>query len=215
MPATLPSPGARARARARAPFRVGVLVLLALVAGACGGGEQSAPEESPEATPSVALPTGDVEVPDDVELTPAGTELAFGETASVAYQVGEGGSVVELTVLGARAGKVADLSAYQLDEATRKSRPYYVRVRVANAGTGQLGGAAVPLFAVDGRNTLVQPSTFTSPFKRCPSTRLPARFGADARTTTCLVYLLPDKGTLEAVSYRPLQSFEPITWGVG
>ena len=32
------------------------------------------------------------------------------------------------------------------------------------------------------------------------------------RLSTCLVYLSPDKGTLDAVSYRPASEFDPITW---
>lgn len=198
-------------------------VALLLVLGACGGddgadgadgadGTDGTDDTSASASPSTALPTGDVEVPDDVELTPAGADLDFGDTATVAYQVGDAGSVVELTVVAAQTARIRDLAAYQLDRATRRSTPYYVRVRVANVGTGQLGRRAVPLFAVDGRDTLVQPSTFTTPFERCPSRPLPRRFGPGAETTTCLVYLLPDRGSLEALSYRPLQSFEPITW---
>jgi hypothetical protein len=191
------------------------VVALALTAAACTGGDEPAEPSasSSSASPSVALPTGDVEVPEGTELTPSGAGLDFGESATVAYEAGrDRGSVLELTVLGARQGRIRDLSAFQLDEATRASTPYYVRVRVANVGTDDLGGTAVPLFAVDGRDTLVQPSTFTAEFARCPSTPLPARFGPDRTATRCLVYLLPDRGRLEAVSYRPLQSFEAITW---
>ncbi|WP_460842157.1 hypothetical protein [Nocardioides marmoraquaticus] len=189
------------------------VLVLALTTAACGGDDTSERPSEAESSPSVALPTGDVEVPEGVDLTPSGTALDFGDTATVAYEAGrDRGSVLELTVLGATKGRVRDLSAFQLDDATRASTPYYVRVRVANAGPDDLGGAAVPLFAVDGRDTLVQPSSFTAEFERCPSTPLPEKFVADAKATRCLVYLLPDKGTLEAVSYRPLQSFEAITW---
>lgn len=201
--------------RSRASVLAAPLAAVLLLAlGACGGDDEADGDAgaTAPASPSVALPTGDVEVPEGVELTPAGTALDFGETATVAYQAGDAGSVVELTVVAAQTARIRDLAAYQLDEATRKATPYYVRVKVANVGSGQLGRRAVPLFAVDGRNTLVQPSTFTTPFERCPSRPLPRRFGPGAETTTCLVYLLPDGGSLEALSYRPLQSFEPITW---
>lgn len=189
------------------------VVALALTTAACGGDDEPQEPAATEASPSVALPTGDVEVPEGVELTPSGTSLDFRETATVAYEAGRGrGSVLGLTVLGAQEGRVRDLSAFQLDDVTRASTPYYVRVRVANLGEEDLGGTAVPLFAVDGRDTLVQPSSFTAEFARCPSTPLPESFAPDDTVTRCLVYLLPDAGTLEAVSYRPLQSFEAITW---
>lgn len=199
-----------ARARSRAALVLVLGLALGLATAACGG-DDPAPES--EASSSPALPTGDVEVPDGVELTAPGTELDFGDTATVAYEVGrDRGTVVELTVTAASTGRVRDLEAFQLDETTRRSTPYYVRVKVTNVGTEDIGGAAVPLFAVDGRDTLVQPSTFTTSFERCPSTPLPKEFGPEDEASACLVYLLPDRGTLEALSYRPLQSFEPITW---
>ncbi len=162
----------------------------------------------------MALPTGDVEVPEGVELTPSGTSLDFRETATVAYEAGRGrGSVLGLTVLGAQEGRVRDLSAFQLDDVTRARRPTTCGCAWPTSARGPRG-TAVPLFAVDGRDTLVQPSSFTAEFARCPSTPLPESFAPDDTVTRCLVYLLPDAGTLEAVSYRPLQSFEAITWTV-
>ncbi len=196
-----------------APRLVLPLVALALVTAGCGGSGADDEPSRAAASPSTDLPTGDVEIPSGVTPTKAGTELAFGEKATVAYEPNTSkSSVLDLTVQEVQAGRIADLSAFQLDAATRRSTPYYVTVRVENVGTGDLGGAAVPLFAVDGDDRLIQPSTFTSAFDRCPSTPLPEKFAADATTTGCLVYLLPDRGELTAVSFRPLQEFEPITW---
>ncbi|ROR91449.1 hypothetical protein [Nocardioides aurantiacus] len=190
------------------------LLALALVAAGCGGGSSAGDEPSrASATPSTDLPTGDVEIPEGVTPTKAGTELAFGETATVAYEPNTSkSSVLELTVQKVQTGRIGDLSAFQLDATTRRTTPYYVTVRVENVGSGDLGGAAVPLFAVDGADSLIQPSSFTSEFDRCPSTPLPAKFGEGASTSGCLVYLVPDRGELTAVSFRPLQTFEPITW---
>ncbi|MEO5711836.1 MAG: hypothetical protein ABIQ59_18655, partial [Nocardioidaceae bacterium] len=53
---------------------------------------------------------------------------------------------------------------------------------------------------------------FTTSFKPCPSKSLPKKFPAGASLSTCLVFLSPDRGTLESVSYRPSQEFNPITW---
>lgn len=190
-----------------------MLLGLALATAACGGDDPETASTPAPSEPGLELPTGDVEVPEGTALTEAGTTLDFGEAATVAYQAGRGrGSVVDLTVLGVRTGRVQDLAAFQLDAATRASTPYYVRVRVANVGTGDLARAGVPLFAVDGDDTLIQASSFTTSFEPCPSTPLPARFGPGARTTTCLVYLAPDGGELTAMSYRPQQRYEAITW---
>lgn len=202
-----------------APARTSRLVLpilaLGLAVSGCGGGSGSADDEPSKAaaSPSTDLPTGDVEVPEGVTPTKAGAELDFGDTATVAYEPNTSkASVLDLTVKSVQRGRIKDLAAYQLDAATKKATPYYVDVVVENVGTGDLGGAAVPLFAVDGRDSLIQPSSFTSPFTTCPSTPLPAEFGKGERTSGCLAYLVPDGGELTAVSFRPLQTFEPITW---
>ena len=196
-----------------APRLVLPLVALALVTAGCGGSGGDDEPSPAAASPSTDLPTGDVEIPSGVTPTKAGTELAFGEKATVAYEPNTSkSSVLDLTVQEVQAGRIADLAAFQLDATTTRSTPYYVSVRVENVGTGDLGGAAVPLFAVDSEDSLVQPSTFTSAFDRCPSTPLPDEFGKGKKTSGCLVYLVPDGGELTAVSFRPLQDFEPITW---
>ena len=65
---------------------------------------------------------------------------------------------------------------------------------------------------MDSRDTLIQPSTFNNNFAKCPSNALPAGFVANKSVRGCLVYLVPDGGTLTEMSFRPLQAFEPITW---
>lgn len=195
--------------RARAAV-VAALVVPGLALTACGAEES---DQKAAATPSVDLPTGNVEVPDGVTLTEPGASLDFGETATVAYEPNtQRSSVIELAVTSVRAGRIADFGAYQLDARTKKSRPYYVRARVRNVGEGDLSRMAIPLLAQTSRNTLIQSSSFNNTFERCPSTPMPAGFTSGETATACLVYLVPEGGSLEAMSYRPLQAFEPITW---
>lgn len=207
-----------ARRGSRAPRTLAPRLLLpafalALVVTGCGGSDAGETPSKAATSPAADLPTGGVEVPEGVTPTEAGTSLELGETATVAYEPNTSkASVLDLTVTKVQTGRIADLAAFQLDAATKRATPYYVSVRVENVGTGDLGGAAVPLFAVDSEDTLVQPSTFTSAFDRCPSTPLPDEFGKGKKFTGCLVYLVPDGGELTAVSFRPLQTFEPITW---
>ena len=93
---TRPSPRARTAL-------VALLLALALVLTAL---RQPTAEKKPTAEPSVDLPTGDVEVPEGVTLTEAGTELAFGETATVAYEPNtQTSSVLELTVDSVQTGQ--------------------------------------------------------------------------------------------------------------
>jgi hypothetical protein len=184
-----------------------LLVAGALALTGCGG------EEKPTTKPSVTLPTANVQVPSGVALTKAGTELQFGEKATVAYEPNaERNTVLELTVNSAAQGTIADLGSYVLDERTKTSTPYYVNVTVTNVGEGDVGQTPIPLWAVDDANTLIQASSFTNEFAQCPSTPLPTTFAPNATVTTCLVYLVPDQGKLTGMSFRPLQAVAPIVW---
>ena len=187
-----------------------VLLLVASVAlTACGGGSG----EKPTTKPSVTLPTSDVKVPTGVELTKAGAQLKFGEKATVAYEPNsERNTVLEMTVNSATQGTIADLGTYVLDDRTKASTPYYVDVTVKNVGDGDVGQTPIPLWAVDSANTLIQASSFTNSFTKCPSTPLPTTFAPNATVTSCLVFLVPDQGKLTGVSYRPLQAVAPILW---
>lgn len=188
---------------------VATLLVPALLLAGCG----TDGEAQPKADPSADLPTGNVDVPDGVELTEAGTELKFAEPATVAYQPNtQRSSVISLSVDSIQEGRIADLAAYQLDDRTRKSRPYFVRVTVKNLGAGDLSRAAIPLLAVNDKDTQFQPSSFNNTFAPCPSVPLPAGFVGGKSVSGCLVYLIPLGGKLVEMNYRPLQAFEPITW---
>lgn len=198
-----------------AAFLVAVSLVLAGCGGSSGKPDSAARAQASKASrsPSVALPTGDVTVPSGVRITPPGTELSFGQTATVAYEPNsKRNSVLQLTVTKVRRARISDLAAYVLDKRARRSTPYYVTVKVHNAGTGDVGRTDVPLWLVDQDNTLIHSSGFTNRFAACPSTTLPRKFGPDASLRTCLLYLVPNHGHFTAMSYRPLQAFEPITW---
>jgi hypothetical protein len=169
---------------------------------------------SPKAEPTPSLPTGDVDVPSGVTLTKAGETLKLGDPAYVAYQPNpqRTGSVLELTVSAVQQGRIRDLAAYQLSAETKKSTPYYVKVTVKNAGTGDLSRTGIPLYAVDSSNSLNQQTSFNNTFATCPSQALPAGFTGGKTVSTCLVYVLRPGQKLTKVSYRPLQAFPPISW---
>ena len=155
-----------------------------------------------------------VKVPDGTELTDQGTELSFGDTGTVIFESAPGrGSVLQLTVKGVKQGSLTDFKGFILDDAYKqKAAYYYATVQVKNVGEGDVGGVGVPLWGVNSANTLLPAVNFTTSFAKCPSKALPAKFGPGATLDTCLVYLSPDKGALKAVSYRPTQEFDPITW---
>jgi hypothetical protein len=167
----------------------------------------SSASSSPSASSTVQVPSG-------VALTDQGTKLTFGKPATVIFEpVQNRGTVLQLTVQSVRQGTLADFRGFILDDAYKRNADYfYAQVRVTNVGTGQVGGAPVPLWGVNRANTLLPAVNFTTRFPACPSQALPPRFGAGATMSTCLVYLSPNKGGLRAVSYRPSQQYDPVTW---
>ncbi len=200
------------------PFVASAVLVPALALSGCSGDDGSkdasastsqTPSDSGSATTKPYLP-----VPDGVELTAQGSRLDLGKHAVVAYEPRQ-------DVVGALDIKVTSLEkttfrqsfrGWQLDAATRKTNPYFVHATVENVGRTDLGGRPVPLYIVDGRNTLIEYSTFKSTFKPCPSKPFPAKFGHGDTVKACLVYLSPKHGDLTAVSFRPTQDFNPITW---
>lgn len=171
----------------------------------------SSPAQSPAASPA---PVSTVDVPSGVSLTDEGSKLGFGDSAEVIFEpTKRRGSVLRLTVRSVRQGRLRDFDGFILsDDYVRKASIYYARVTVRNVGDGNVGGVAVPLRGVDEADVLLPPVTFKTTFPQCPTRQLPARFAKGARLTTCLVFLAPDKGALAAVSYRPSQRFDPVTW---
>ena len=153
-------------------------------------------------------------VPDGVELTAQGSKLGVGDSAVVAYDLPKN-QVGALDITVTRLEKTTFKQSFQgwrLDAATKKTNPYFVRVTVKNVGDTDLSGQPVPLYIVDGTNTLIPATTFKSTFAPCPSTPFPKKFKSGAKTDACLVYLAPDRGDLTAVEFRPTEQFNPITW---
>jgi hypothetical protein len=208
-------PRSRSLTAARA---AAVAVTAGLVLSGCSGGnEEPESDESPSVSNDASAsesPTADVSVPEGVEVTAQGSDLEFGDSAVVAFEPDQQRStLLGLTVKGARKGRLEDFKGFILDDPyKRKANYYYVNVTVENVGEGDVGGTPVPLWGVNGENTLLPAVNFTTDFKQCASTPLPKKFEAGDTIDTCLVYLSPDEGTLEAVSFRPDQAFDPIEW---
>jgi len=188
-----------------------VPVVLGLLLTSCG---DEGTGETDEATESAApSPSTDVELPDGVTLTAGGEDLGFGDSATVVFEPTQRvGSVLEMQVDKVSEGTLDDFAGFVLDSTVKSSTPYYVEVAVENVGEENVGGFAIPLYGVNETNTLLRASAFTTDFPRCESKALPAKFETDDAFETCLVYLTPDRGMLEAVSFRPTQQFDPITW---
>jgi hypothetical protein len=165
-----------------------------------------------EATPTASVPKG-FEVPEGVTLTKSGSSLRVGEAATVVQEVGDtAASAVTVTVAQIKPGAIKDFRFFSLDEATKKSAPFYVTVDVTNEGPAGLGGAALPLFALDSTNTNLPANDIVGTFKPCPTPTLPASFLPTATASLCLVYLVPEGRTLTSINLQTGSTKDAISW---
>lgn len=190
---------------------------LTLILGACSGDADQPAETSsePSQTPSPASTSSEAPTPRGPTLTSPGSQLGFGDTATVEYAAQQGRSAtLDLTVRSAKKGALGDFTGFDTQKPqVRNANFYYVRVQVENAGTKRFGGAEVPLWGISERDTLLPPVIFkNSSFEQCPTEPLPRKFAPGDTFTTCLVFLAPRKGELKGVSYRPNVDFTPIEW---
>ena len=69
----------------------------------------------------------------------------------------------------AREGKLSDFKGFILDDKYKKqAHYYYVQVKVENVGEGDVGGVPVPLWGVNGDNTLLPAVNFTTDLPQVP-----------------------------------------------
>lgn len=184
-----------------------IVTVAALTLAGCSSSE-------PDATPATtaAVPKG-FDVPSGVTITKGGTTVAVGAPATVVYQPGDRGtSAVTVTVAEVKKGSMKDFRFFSLDEQTKRSSPYYVRVSVKNEGPAGLGGGALPIFALDSTNTNLPANDIVGTFKPCPTPTLPASFLPGATAELCLVYLVPEGRTLTAISLQTGTTQDAIGW---
>ncbi|MCF6379582.1 hypothetical protein L2K70_18380 [Nocardioides KLBMP 9356] len=178
-------------------------LVTALVLGATG----CAPDD-PEASPAPAATTA----ADPVAGTDPGTDLRFGEEATVVWQP-EADLAGELDVsVDAVAEQAPSVFDGWVSEVVPDARPYFVTVTLANAGESDLGGQQVPIYLRDDAGSLGAPWTLGGDFSECQSGPLPTPFDAGAEAEMCLVYLVPDGGRVRDLVFEPTEGYDPITW---
>jgi hypothetical protein len=218
------------RVTRRTGTTLAALVAAALALSACSGGSSSS-ASADSSTPttkgsSTSAPAGTSATPetptasssspstvDGVKLTDQGSKLKVGDSAKLSWQPTQKKTgVIRLTVTKLEQVPISTFSDFRLSGTVRKSTPYFVRATVTNLGKSNLSDVRVPLYLLNDRNTLLQPSTFQALFPACPSRPLPAKFTRGKKASVCLVYFVPQHGKLVAISFRPSEDFDAITW---
>jgi hypothetical protein len=194
-------PGIRTARRSRfAAVIMSVLVAgLAACGSGSGGGSQAttpaAATNAGSATPAAAAGHG---------LTPNGTRLKFGQTATVGYSYGSGPTTgpYELTVT-VRKGSISDLSGFELDAQTKLGVPFYITEVVKNVGkaAGQVSGWGGALTVENAAGDDLDSITLLGDFPTCqgnpPDTLAPGR-----QFTECDVYIAPRGQSVASVAYQ-------------
>ena len=198
--------------RTRTSQVAAALAAAALSLTACSDADE--PVETSDATSSSEPTTAATsQAPENGKVTPPGTQLAFVDAATIEHDDKARSTLLKIQVDSATQGSLDDLKGFDLDDPYKKrGNYYYVRVSVKNAGKETVGDAPVPLWGISGDNTLLQAVEFKSSFAKCPTEPLPKKFEPKDSFKTCLVYLSPDKGDLQGVSYRPTEQYAPIEW---
>jgi len=203
-----------------------LVAVAALALAACAGGSdpsdpsatdagRSGPATSPTPSTSSTASAGPQlpEAVDGVTLTAPGSRLKLGDTARVSWKPDHRPTgVIAVKVTRVLKMPIGTFHDWRLDPATRRSTPYFVHATVRNVGKSDLSHVAVPLYVLDQRETLLEARRLLAQFSPCPSRPLPAKFERGDTASVCLVYFAPHHGKLVAISFRPTEDFDPITW---
>lgn len=210
----------------RAAASIGALIL-GLVSGGCSdAGESGAPAAPTSTTPATETasdpsPTGTAEpapdyvmVPPEVTLSEPGSRLELKDQAVAGWTPRQDlVGVVEMAVTRIESTTIgASLADYELAEAAGSVTPYFVHTKVTNVGVTDLGGRQLPLYAISSDGSLVAPTGIEQDFAPCSGSLLPPIFAPDAEAASCLIFLVPEGDTLDAVMFRPPEGVVPLTW---
>lgn len=188
----------------RRSVRLGALALAcALVASGCGGDGGNKKKADDEPTEK-----------DGVTLTPSGTELELGESASLDWDAGRKSGVVDIAVTKILQGSAQDERLINIDPPLKDFTLYYVYVTLGNSGKTDLGGASplnLPLYLQDESDVLKRAADTKRglDFRPCPKPVLPEEFLSGDQAEFCLVY--PTSGEIDRLVLQP-EAEDEITW---
>jgi hypothetical protein len=178
-----------------------VFALLAAASCSSGGGDPSAASPS-TTTPESTTPTATVPV------TAAGTELAFGQPASILLEQGERSGVVAVSIVSITPGNEADATTLQF----ATGEPYYVTMLIQNtAAPPDLGSYVPELIGLQDDGNLSWTVNEPPGFEPCRDNG-PASLAVGGSFLTCEAFIA-DAGTrVTSVGFVPAPDADPIVW---
>lgn len=212
---------------------IGIIVATALTLAACGGDDDAERRTDRDAKQDrAASSTSDdtAEGGDEAasassgDFTAPGTELGFGESATVPFVSDDVQGALEVTVTDVTKGKAADLAPLDLGDRVSGQTPYYVRISVKNASGSPFAftslGLANPILD-DGEQA--QKVSVIGDFAPCDSSDAGEDFTtAGASYETCELGLAGSGSEVVGLEYvgSPYEGYEgapdysddPIVW---
>lgn len=212
---------------------------LALVLAACGGsssGGGSSSTSAASASTPAATPAQTTSQSSNAPggLTAPGTQLGFGQQATVAWvspsdfsvNGGQKGTKMQVTVASIAKGSIDDFKNFTLDANAKASTPYYVKLQlkaVEDAGPAAVkDDPAISFEALDDRGQKQERAIVSGTFAPCNEAHAPKPFAAGKSYASCAVYLIPGGGSIQKVIWNSGPSPEggitpyfdkPIVWG--
>jgi len=164
-------------------------------------------ETTPQTTPAETTPAA----ASSADLTPPGTKLAYGATATVGWVPASLSlksqntmTTLEITVESVTQGPESDLKNLNLDADQKGAVPYYLKVKIKNVdGTPpKEDDPDIALDAIDDRNQAQGSVTFIGDFPPCEDESPPQPFTAGKSYTSCLTYLMTGGGSIKEVRWN-------------
>ena len=203
----------------------------ALVLAGCGNSVQGSPadvaQEKPAEPAAESSPAPTSATPDagggggGGKLTPTGTTLKVGRTATVEYEtksLAKTTTRLAITAKSVRKGSIADLKDFNLDAQTKVSEPFYITMTFKNVGTKPMepGGIFGLINAHNTSGDELNRLSLLGDFAPCEGTP-PKILKVGAAYTECDVYVAPagqDVGKVVFGHFIDTTETE-ITWKVG
>lgn len=210
------------------PTIITVLSAAALTLAGCGSTVNGTASGDPLATTKAPPPSHSSAAPpspstgsgtgDDGALTPTGTTLTVGQTATVKYAVkdlSKETTRLNVTAVSVKKGAIKDLKDFNLDAQTKVSDPFYITMTFRNAGPREMepGGIFGLVRAHNTAGDELNRLSLIGTFKPCDGD-VPKTLAVGASYTECEVYIAPagqEIGNVNFWFYLEDQRTE-ITW---
>lgn len=181
---------------------------------ACDSDDPAAADPATESTSEApALPeTSESDTPASAgDDTAPGTELKFGEQATLPFEYGDSKGTIGLTVTAVEAGVAADLADFGED--AKGLTPYFIHLSVENIGGTDLANTSVGVDGVleGGASTGV---VLVGEIPQCENASAPAEFTDSGATyETCVLTASPG-APITTVEFNQGEGYqdEPVTW---